>query len=55
MGYKILTNMGYNRRGLGINDQDLTNPMQVKEIPHYAGLIYEEVGECSQTTKETQP
>jgi hypothetical protein len=55
MGYKILTNMGYNRRGLGISGQDVTNPIQVKERPHYVGLRYEEVGECSKTTEEARP
>jgi hypothetical protein len=55
MGYQILTNMGYNRRGLGISGQDVTNPIQVKERPHYAGLRYEEVGECSKIVEEAQP
>ena len=43
--------MGYEGKDLGINGQDIINPIEVVEIPHYIGLGYgeDEVGECSKT------
>jgi hypothetical protein len=50
--------MGFDGKGLGINGQGMTNPIQVEEIPHYAGLGYVsgkgEVGECSKTIEERE-
>jgi hypothetical protein len=53
IGFKLLTKMGYDGKGLGINGQGMTNPIQVEGRPHYAGLGYgkEGDGECSKTTE----
>ena len=46
--------MGYNKRGLIINGQSITNLIEVKEWPWYEGLGYghEEIGRCSKITEE---
>jgi hypothetical protein len=40
IGYKLVTKMGYDGKGLGINGQGMTNPIQAEERPRYAGLKY---------------
>ena len=49
IGSKLLTKMGYDGNGLGLNAQGMMNPIQVVGIPHYVGLGYgkAEVGEWS--------
>ena len=51
IGLKFLTNMGYERKGLGNKGQGIVNPIEAMERPHYLGLGYgeAEVGECAKT------
>jgi hypothetical protein len=53
IGFKLLTKMGYDGKGLGINGQGMANPIEVVEIPRYAGLGYGkgEVEECSKVVE----
>jgi hypothetical protein len=53
IGFKLLTKMGYDRNGLGINGQGIDNPIEVVEIPRCASLGYSkgEVQECSKVIK----
>ena len=43
--------MGYQGKGLGVNDRGIVNPIEVVERPYSTGLGYGkvEVGECSKT------
>jgi hypothetical protein len=45
--------MGYDGKGLGINGQGMTNPIQAERRPHYArlGYVQEGDGECSKIAK----
>ena len=43
IGFKLLTKMGYEGKGLGIECQCIVNPIEVVEIPRYLGLGYGEV------------
>lgn len=54
IGSKLLNEMDYEGKGLGINRQVILNPIKVKELPHQVGLGYvkKEVGECDMTTSE---
>ena len=38
IGSKILKRVGYEGKGLGINRQDIFNPIKVEELPRQAGL-----------------
>ena len=40
IGCNLLTKMGYDGKGLGINGQVIPNPIQEEAIPRYAGLGY---------------
>ena len=50
IGLKLLRKMGYKRGGLGINGQDIIQPLEVVERPWYVGLGYGE-GECSKAVE----
>ena len=43
IGLRLLTKMGYEGKGLGIEDQGIVNPIEVVERPRYLGLRYGEV------------
>jgi hypothetical protein len=43
IGLKLITRMGYERKGLGIEGQGIVNPIEVVEMPCYLGLGYGEV------------
>ena len=45
IGMKLLTKMGYDGRGLGVNGQGIINPIEVKRQTHKAGLGYKEIRE----------
>jgi hypothetical protein len=51
IGLILLTKMGYEGKGLGIEGQGIVNPIEVVEIPHYLGLGYgkEDIGTFSKT------
>jgi hypothetical protein len=53
IGFKLLTKMVYDGKGLGINGQGMINPIQIEGRPRYEILGYgkEGDGECSKTTK----
>jgi hypothetical protein len=40
IGIKILTKMGFYGKGISINGQGMTNPIQDEERPCYVGLGY---------------
>jgi G patch domain-containing protein 2 len=40
---RLLTKMGYEGKGLGIEGQGIVNPIEVVERPQYLGLGYGEV------------
>jgi hypothetical protein len=43
IGLRLLTKMGYEGKGLGIEGQGIVNPIEVVERPRYLGLGYGEV------------
>jgi hypothetical protein len=51
IGFKLLTKMGYEGKGLGSKGQGIVNPIEVVERPCYLGLGYgeEEIGKFSKT------
>jgi len=54
IGSKLLKEMGYEGKGLGIKSQCIVNPIRVEELPHQAGLGYvrKELRECVETASE---
>ena len=40
IGSKLLKRIGYEGKGLGINDQGIFNPIKVEELPYQVGLGY---------------
>lgn len=40
IGMNILNFMGYEGRGLRVNNRGIINPIKVKEWPRYEGLCY---------------
>jgi hypothetical protein len=55
IGLKLLTKMGYEGKGLGIQGQGIVNPIEVVDRPRYLGLGYEEVeiGASSKMSSKT--
>jgi tuftelin-interacting protein 11 len=55
IGLRLLTKMGYEGKGLGIEGQGIVNPIEVMEIPRYLGLGYgkEEIGASSKMGSKT--
>jgi hypothetical protein len=55
IGLRLLTKMGYEGKGLGIEGQGIVNPIEVVEIPRYLGLGYgeEEIGASSKMGSKT--
>ncbi|GLJ27167.1 hypothetical protein SUGI_0532590 [Cryptomeria japonica] len=52
IGMKLLSKMGYSRRGLEIRKQGIINPIEVKERSCYQGLGYGETRESSKAFKK---
>jgi len=54
IGSKLLTKMGYEGKGLGINGQGIVNPIKVQELPCQTGPRYDrkKVGECAEIASE---
>jgi hypothetical protein len=52
---KLLTRMGYEGKGLGIEGQGIINPIEVVKGPQYLGLGYGkvELGESSKMGSKT--
>jgi hypothetical protein len=51
IGLNLLRKMGYKGGGLGIDGQDIIQPLEVEGRPQYVGLGYGE-RECSKATEE---
>lgn len=49
IGSKLLKRMGYEGKGLGINGQEIINPIKVHELPcqERLGYVGKVVGECT--------